>query len=893
MENKEAMSLEINDFEDILPSEVDDSFNEFWSDILSDDGDALTLTDNFDELLVEEPDGVSPELLKQTREDSIRESLSFMSWANSCLRNRWLSVPTTHSDINNYIKVSGASKNFILYVSFRDKCKQSKNLNVDLMTYIRYLSFYRLNSLADALKSTPNNRDILSELDFYKRVSVCKEYSEIERIPCNNPQQKRMYLQDIAVMRDIWELDEDEKLPTAAMRAVEEYRKNLDAESFILPQLDYTDAENMLADLDVSKYAMPTGIKFIGSKIITTCECGNKVDATDIVTFNLINIDSSELSHTRLNDLVETCRDPRIERWFKELQKPDTVFSHPSNREMLFDLHEAGKTLPTGTFNVYRNYITTAYGCACKFSPNIVCECGKHLVLPAKLLRYLAAWHASHGEDIYRHYGENTIAPGFIRYRDEVLHDKLETYQRSIYTAGENEIKRAITNLGDSIDVDTLRRNSMARVGIEAGPELEAAEQKITVNRSTQVAFDHIKAREGKHTLLLSRYVENTLTPHKPVSKDVSNTKTSKGKVLPLDYWRTYNTSEDKLMSALVYVVNSLHLPFNTSPKYVLSEVFRHSQYVRKTILLQAWYTNIMCLYSVYQKYLDTDDKVRSADSTYGTWRIDDTDKYEILRTLTEFLKKYSEVSGMFTSEELSLFNDCTHVQSETVHKFMQILRTKHAVAYQDIRSPEYSNPVVVTTVGDIDTELIPYITDELPWRLWYKLALVRIIEAHNPSILAALATSSTASAKVNSGFSRLRKTIIESAKTGDTNNGDYFWSKIPQNIRGTESVVLNKNLQEVALLFVDVPLPLTNNLMALLLQSDNAEDSRLKVGNYIKTQLPMDILERCAIEDLSFDPARLEPDKVWLDAIEWLKLYAPEEFTLPRYIREMTLEVE
>jgi hypothetical protein len=257
-------------------------------------------------------------------------------------------------------------------------------------------------------------------------------------------------------MRDIWELDEDEKLPTAAMCSVEAYRKNLDAESFILPQLDYTNLENMLADLDVSKYAIPTGIKFIGSKIITTCECGNKVDATDMVTFNLINIDSSELSHTRLNDLAETCRDPRIERWFKELQKPDTVFSHPSNREMLSDLYEAGKTLPTGTFNVYRNYITTAYGCACKFSPNVVCECGKHLILPAKLLRYLAAWHASHGEDIYRYYGENTVAPGFIRYRDEVLHDRLETYQRSIYTAGENEIKRAITNLGDSIDVDTL-----------------------------------------------------------------------------------------------------------------------------------------------------------------------------------------------------------------------------------------------------------------------------------------------------------------------------------------------------------------------------------------------------------------------------------------------------
>ena len=60
MENKEDMLLEIDDFEDILPTEVDTDFNELWSDILSGDEGALALTDNFDELLVDEFDGVSP-----------------------------------------------------------------------------------------------------------------------------------------------------------------------------------------------------------------------------------------------------------------------------------------------------------------------------------------------------------------------------------------------------------------------------------------------------------------------------------------------------------------------------------------------------------------------------------------------------------------------------------------------------------------------------------------------------------------------------------------------------------------------------------------------------------------------------------------------------------------
>ncbi len=891
----------LDNFDELLDTSGEDDFDESednFDELLEGDEFTDLFDDDFTDLLGEDPDGVSPEVLLQTKQNNIKESLVFMSWVNQCLREKWLGVPITHSDINDYAKISGSSRNITMYLGVKDKCKQSQKNN-NLMSFINLNLAIRIAPLQNAIATHPSNmQELVTELNFYLSVLKCKSFDEIAHIPCRDLQLKRTWLQDISLMRDIWELGEDEKVPTLAMRMVDSYRQDLDEESYALPVINLDNPEDILPDVDLSGYALPTSIEYTGGKCIVKCECGETVDATELITFNIINIDSNELSHTKLNELAENCRDERIDKWLRELQNPETVFTHPSNTEMLVDLHAASKTLASGVYNIYRNYITTSYGCACKFSPKVVCPCGKHIVLPAKLLRYLVAWHASHGEDIYRHYTENVIAPGAIKYRDGILLERLETYQRNIHAAGEAEIQRAITNLGDGIDTEALRRNSMARVQIEAGPVLETNNQKLITSRSVKEAFDRIKSRESKHVLKLSRYTEGVLESKKVESKEVEKQKGA----LPLDYWRIYNTTtEDKLMSALIYVVDSLHLPFETAPKYVLSEIFRQpkSKRVRDIILMQAWYTNIMCNFDIYKHYLDNgegdiEENVRSVDAKNGTWRLDESNKYELLNTIIGYLRKYSEYSGMFTEEELSVLDDYTQVNYSTIKSFIETLKSRHSIPYQAIRKPKTFNPPNIQEVHDIDTEIIHYITDELPWRMWYKLALVSLIEAHNPGILAALSTNSSASTRVSSGAKKLNDEIIASAMTGDVYNGEFFWQKIPQNMRGEITAVLNKNLQEVALLNVEVPLPLTSNMIALMLQSDNVEDSKMKVDNYIKTHLLTDIMERYSPDELNFDSKKLDSDKVWMDAIDWITTYTPKDFTfaLPKYIRELATEV-
>lgn len=888
MNNEENITaLNEDNFDDLLEDDDDNDLLEDDDDNFDDllDGDDFTelfSEDDFDDLIEDESETVPLEILRQNKQENIQDALEFMKWANGCLKEKWLTISTS-SHTTAYDKLTQQSKGTVTYLKLKEMCKKKPGMS--LMQFIRTCISIKMKLLFEA-KVQYNDPTVDIKMKFYKDALVCKKFEDYNKIFCTDMQIKRAQLEDIFLMRKIWELEENEKVPTEAMHEVNDYRKIINNDLIVL------------SSLEPSQCAAPTSIEYNNGKCIVKCECGETVDATELITFNIINIDSEDLSRAKLNELAENCRDDRIVRWLKELQDPEAVFANPSNKEMLDNLELARESTAHGIYSVYRNFILTSYGCACRFNPSIVCSCGKHIILPAKLLRYLATWHASHGEDIYRYYSDNVIAPGVIIYRDDIILDKIKTYQRDIYNTGESEVQRAIAELGNGIDTEALRRNSMARVQVEAGPTIEVNNHKVIAARSIKDAYDRIRARESKHIVNLSRYVESTI---KPVDNNKKDLKDYKGS-LPLDYWRSYNTSQDdKLLSALLYVVNNMNLPFDTSPKAVLSEIFRQpkAKRVRDIILMQAYYTNIMCSFDVYEHYLDDIDnevssEVRSVDSTNGTWRLDNSNKYELLDAIIGYLKKYSEVSEVFTEEDLTLLDDYTSVEYSTVKDFIDKLKMKHNIPYEAIRNPSTFNPPPIVEIHDIDTELVKYITDELPWRVWYKISLVNLIKEYNPKILATLATTGAMDLKVKRGRDKLLKDIITSANRGDNTCGDYFWRKIPQAIRGDSDMVLNKNLQEVALSTVAVPLPLTSNMIALLLQSDNLADSKVKVENYIKTNLINDIMERYSLDDISFDVATLDAEKVWEDAIEWVKLYVPNTFTfaLPKYIRDLNTEV-
>ena len=872
-----------DDFEDIL--EDDDNKVDNFDDLLEDnnlleDGDFSDLfsDDDFDDLLEDGSEVVSNEIVQQSKYENIQDALEFMKWSNNCLKEKWVAIPTSPMHTNAYTKLTKQSENIVTYLNAKEACKKSSLLN-GLIPFIRCNFAIKRKVLSNAITQLNKPASVV-ELQFCDAVLRCKTFDEYSKIPCSEPQIKETQLKEIQLMRKIWELEENEKVPTKAMCEVENYRKLLDKDLVTL------------STLTPDQCVTPTNIEYNEGNYKITCECGNIFTTTNLITFNIINIDSEDLSRSKLNELTDNCREDRIARWLKELQEPDRVFNNPSNKEMIENLELAKDTLSHGVYSLYRNYIYTSYGCACRFNPDVVCSCGKHIVLPAKLLRYFSTWHSSHGDDIYRYYSDNVISPGMITYRDDILIDKFEAYQRNVYSTGENDIQRAINSLTGDIDTESLRRNLAVRMEIEAGPKLERNKYKLATTRSVKDAYDRIRAREFKHTVNLSRYMEENLQSKNTPVRSINDYKNT----LPLDYWRSYNTSQDdKLLASLVYIVNSLNLPFDTSPKAVLSEIFRApgAKRVRDIILLQAWFTTIICNFCIYESYLDKSDvsaDIRSVDSTYGTWRLDNSNKYELLDTIILYLRKYSEIADVFTEDELKELEDYTTVDYTTIKKFIEKLKLKHSIPYEVIRNPKNFNPPHITEVHNIDIEFIRYITDELPWRVWYKLALVSLIEKYSPQIFSSKSSSTGATRREN----KLKTEIVLSAIKGDMLASRYFWNKIPQAIRGDSIAVLNKNLQEVALSTITVPLPLTSNMIALLLQSDNLTDSKLKVENYIKTGLIQDVMERYSLDDISFDVATLDTEKVWLDALEWVKLYTPDSFTfaLPKYIREFNIEV-
>ena len=892
-DDDELLDFDVDDIADVNNTSdnvnnniTDDEDNDFLDFDVDDIG-----TTEFDDLIDFEIDDIDIDMPSgdaTTQEELIKDSLAFMQWSTNSLYTKWMSVVGTSVPTTEYTKFSRKSKTSVLYLETKEQCKQNPKRN-SCMGFIHTLAETKLRAMQSAIAQINTGKpETIAEVKFYFNLLQCKTFEDALKIPCGDINLKRRLHTELRLMRDIWEFHEDEKVPTLASKSITEYRDGLTEYQAILAEL-LSGTESIL-----DKCTLPTSIKFQKGVCTLGCTCGNTVNTTSLVTFNLINISSNELSSSRLKDLISNCNDAGIRRWLLELQNAENVFSNPSNTEMLADL-EASRVNGDGMFTVFNNYITSAHS-SCGYNPNVICECGKHIILPPKLLRYLVAWHISHGEDIYRSATDNETPPGFIVYRDQVLLECLEAFQRGMYTAGEANIQKSIKEFGETVDTEALKRNSMNRLQYEAGPVIEIDNDKIITSRSVREAFDRIRARESRHNLNLSNYQEATENRNSG-NKNISDYKSN----LPINYWRSYNTSsEDKMLSALIYSVESMHLPFEVGPKYVLSELFRQPamQPARKAIIAQAMYTSILYNYEVYCKYVettgDTSQRVYSAEASKGNWRIAEENVYGIAAIIGNSLARYQECYPIFDEDMLKQFEDPAIVNKQLITEMINVLTLKHENHYVRLRFPRNLTLPKIIKTSNIDTEFIQYITDELPWRTWYKLSLIHLIQEHNPVMVESFAKESTKSLRASRGAKKLEDIVLKAAETGNLQAGEIFWKKIPLIIRGNSDIVLNKNLQEVAILTTSMPLPMTTEMLALLLQSDSTEHSKSLVENYIKTSLMGDILELHDTESLGFDVATLDSDSVWEDAIEWLLTYTPESYNeaLPKYIREMKSEV-
>lgn len=922
--NDENATLLDDSFDDLFAAVVtgdddDTLFDDLYDDALGDDEDTI-FDDIYDDVLLDEDlEGAPSSAIEEAKLKSIYDSLVFMRWLNNCLSCSWISVPETEEEDRLGMNLLKEDKLLKFFKEIKRKAKAEGgegNIKYYLQQVIRVVII--------AYKAQGATYEAKARIDYYEEIiryldsPECGDIISIRDVrPVNyrgeyNPQFDA-YIQQAL---DFWDIGKDKKIPTQASVIKEAYLESLDKECEIINDAllmpNTTEPQSILENEKLKKFVMPASIKFVNGKCLVKCSCSENhndehvIDATDLITFNIIKVETADKASQALLKLLNDCKDDELRQWLEELKNPSAVFNplHGSCEEMLKKLDNARNRIPN-TYTRYNMYIRTSYGSACNFSTNVVCsDCGRRIILPPKLLRYLICWHVSYGgEDVYRQCKDNHISPGFIKYRDFRLTEVMSSYRSAVMAAEKDLIDANLKTISeadgvDDLTLEKLRRNSLETLEATAGPVVDSSSEMIIAPRSIEEAYKRVVSRREKHTLAISRHYEDNLkpiaSPKKFKSVSINN--------LPTDYWRAYNTADDdNLMAALMCTVDSLHLPFDTSPKYVLSTIFRDSRakMARDTIIAQALYTRIICNFDIYTQYLNHNsvectDEIHPVESTHSTWHLDETDRFKIVAEIATNLKKYSELTGMFTEEELASIDDPSQVTYDMMQTFIQTMEKSHSSTYENLRKPEGFTPPKVVKTSDIDTEIIQYITDELPWRYWYKYTLVDIIEHHSPDILATLHEKGTPGSRVRKGAEMLRDAILASATSGDTSTGEVFWRKIPNTLRGKSSVVLNKNLQEVSLLYAVTPVTITSNVLALLLQSDSADNSKKLVCNYISGDVYYNEIMADAGEGEEFPSdaqiAAKEPEKAWEDAIEWVLEYTPEKFTyaLPKYIQNL-----
>jgi hypothetical protein len=894
--------------DDNQEDEFDDLFNKAFDDSNND----LMLDNNaiFNDLFKQSGESatdIPDEVIISAKDSIIKDSLDFIKWMDGICYSKIAGSGASSKEISKKLTSLAEKYNSIDVIVPYDAANKFKSENheevfegfvkkmcvlqgstcftsyietkkkkiSDFILSVIYSGIVKCNSFIDMCSYTPPRINGIDDVEMNNCLREVREYLEL--------------------LNDIWYLSGDLKEETMAAKEIKNQENTLTSDIQLISEHESTK----------DFWDFPESITCNNGKYKLKCShCHNVIEVDNIIDFNIINYSDTTQSYTALNKLTTSNDNAKI--WLDGLRDCQEILkSTTSTSELITELNSIEESAA--------NFIRNTVGSALYVNINNVCSCGRHLILPDRLLRFLACWHVNKGETIFRNISTNTeVAIGKVRYADNNIMGAFNMYREAVDAVAQKELD-ALNNwsISDEYEINNeaseqvinARRDILKNIGIN----VEQSDD-IETSRSLQEAFDNIIARSSKYNLLFDNYTE-MITRNKYAEekkKDDKQIKSSGYKTV--DYWRQYNTStDDRLLYALYYLANTLNLDYNLEPKAVLSDLLNQpeNENLKNTILKQSIFIRIKSLDSVLHSYhgcsntpvIENDMPVLAHSGTNGIWSLDSGESEHIRLMIVKLLQNFIELSmgdTMFSSDEVKLLKSTDVLDLSTtcklVNKFISGYDISNYMNYRGSNSFKFES---VLMPNAIDESIVTYVTDELPWRVWYKLALVDMIARHNPKLLEAFANqgkAKTGKGKLEVVVKKLKREIISGAEKKDPYSGEFLWSKISSDLRTPTKLVLNKNLEEVALCQIVSPEPLTNELIAIILQSDTEEDAKAKMTNYMRTDYRDDVISQFSNEENTVDIGGIDVDVLWEDTVEWIKRFSPKDFkyALPKYLSKV-----
>lgn len=657
---------------------------------------------------------------------------------------------------------------------------------------------------------------------------------------------------------------------------------------------------------DCSDYVLANNIDYSNDECNVLCDCGESIDFNTLLKFNIVyDFNGVIQDFTKID--VSTINDTFAKLWCGGILDPDSFISNSYNLN-IDNVTAIYTALPNIKPMDLAVSLQTAICNAITFNPNAVCpKCGKHLILPDKFLAFIIVWHLSHN-NIYRKIKNDTMSrfDSVVTYQSKVLKNMFKIYSEDLkgYYLKILDSDGTLVNEDDSslqlrLSVDGMNPNDNPNNNIK-DDSAKKSSGDTSINNKVREAYDSLRARESYYSIGLLKYREVLKIKDEQLNKPAP---LFTGAFADVDYWRKYNTSsDDKLLSTLYYLVNNLNLGYNLDPGYIMSQIMTGSDDTKfvSAVMRQSLFLQIQFNKELLDKYAVDINNENTPIVAYkednDIWVIDSYDVKLIRRTLQTLLKNYIKYDvADCTSFVVFSDEDRNAIEAETIgltdlnRLVSQLLYHYNDTEYQYYRNCKNFRPSVEILSVNPDLSMGQYITDELPWKVWYKLLLLDLIAKYSPNLLRGLSKSKSKNSYA-SAIKKLEKEIIQGAVKGDLNSGSILWSKLSIDILKPVRFVLNKNLYELSLIYAIHPYPITDRLIALLLQSDNMNDAFIKINNYYKTTYIDDLCKLPMDEENTRDTIiqQLPDVDVLINAtISWINNFCSDNFSwaVPKYL--------
>lgn len=928
-------SSDDNDFDDLFSvsgdsniTDIDDSLtfdvNEF-SDI-SEDASTFNV-DEFidigeDTEINEEENLANATLIKSLKGKSIKNSVLFMQWLNKIYSDYVIvaSGSASDEDIKVFVKKFPGAEALEIYKtqkSFPDKPK---------IYIMKVLLSARFEAIKQAVKDSisVNQRKVLiftaqvfNIVTSYNNISDMESYNKVYSDTVNYCKTKLTGLQiDPAILtksvKDVVSYIQLVDKVLSYLEDIKVLRRLHQFDTSIVNDCvsNATVINTMLKEMeddfwDSSNYVLANNIDYNNDDCDVLCECGQSIDFNELLKFNIVyDFNNVVQDFTKLD--VSTITDTFAKLWCGGILNPDSFIlnSYNLNIDNVTAIYTA---LPSVKPIDLASSLQTAICNAITFNPNVVCpKCGKHLILPDKFLAFIIVWHLSHN-NIYRKIKNDTMArfDSVVTYQSKVLKNMFKTYSEDLKSyylkildstgtmPNEND-----TSLQLRLSIDGMNPSEFSGDTVEDSSAKK--DNNTSIDDKVRKAYDSLRAHKSYYNIGLLRYREVLKIKEEQLNKPVP---LFTGAFSDVDYWRRYNTtSNDKLLSTLYYLVNNLNLGYNLDPGYVMSQIMTGSDNVKfvSAVMRQSLFLQIQFNKELLDKYVVDTNKEDSPIVAYkednDIWIIDNYDVKLLRITIHSLLKDYLKYDVadctsfvIFSDEDRGIIESEAIVLSDLNSLVNQLLYRYNDTEYQYYRNCKNFRPNINVLLVNPNTTMGQYITDELPWKVWYKLLLLDLIAKYSPNLLCGLSKNKGKNSYAGV-IKKLEKEIIQSAVKGDLNSGSILWSKLSIDILKPVRFVLNKNLYELSLIYAIHPYPITDKLIALLLQSDNMNDAFMKINNYCKTTYVDDLCKLPIDEETTRDTIiqQLPDVDVLINAtVSWINNFCGDNFSwaVPKYL--------